>query len=83
VQELLQNAVKHSGATEVAIQFLVHHDGLRTLMYEDNGSGFDYVVKRKSGLGLINIENRVKLINGSIRFDTRANGKGTTIIIEV
>jgi signal transduction histidine kinase len=82
VQELLQNAVKHSGASEVSIQFIVDDEGKKTIMYEDNGSGFDYTQRRKSGRGLINIENRVKLINGTLRTDTRANGKGTTILIE-
>ena len=52
-------------------------------MYEDNGIGFDYIRIRKKGLGLINIENRVKLINGEIQFDTMINRMGTTIIINV
>ncbi len=82
-QELLHNAVKHSDASEVNIQFIVDNDGGKTIMYEDNGSGFDYARQRKSGRGIINIENRVKLINGTIRFDTMANGKGSTILIVI
>jgi signal transduction histidine kinase len=84
VQELLQNAVKHSQASQVYIQFIVDNAGILTLMYEDNGNGFDYDRSyKKDGLGLKNIENRVKLINATAFYDTRANGNGTTIIIEV
>ncbi len=84
VQELLQNAVKHSQAKMVFIQFIVDNAGKLTLMYEDDGVGFDYdIVYKKNGLGLKNIENRLKLINAKAFYDTKANGNGTTIIIEV
>ena len=84
VQELLQNAVKHSQAKLVFIQFIVDNTGNLTLMYEDDGIGFDYdSVHKKDGLGLINIENRLKLINAKSFYDTKPNGNGTTIIIEV
>ena len=84
VQELLQNAVKHSKANHIYIQFIVDNAGKLTLMYEDDGVGFDYEnLINKNGLGLINIENRLKLINAKAFYDTKANGNGTTIIIEV
>jgi signal transduction histidine kinase len=84
VQELLQNAVKHSGASEVFVQFIVDNDNVLTLMYEDNGKGFDYYsIHQQDGLGLINIENRIKLIGARIFYDTKPNGRGTTIIIEL
>lgn len=83
VQELLQNAVKHSNASYVDLQFLIDELGMLTLMYEDNGKGFDFGRTGKSGVGLINIENRVLLIGGTIQVDSSPNGKGTTIIIEV
>lgn len=84
VQELLQNAVKHSAAKEVTIQFIVNNEGELTLMYEDDGMGFDYQsAYNTKGLGLINIENRIKLINAAIIYDTKINRQGTTIIITV
>ena len=83
VQELLQNSTKHSGATEASVQFLYDEQRQLIMIYEDNGQGFDYYEKLKTGLGLINIENRVKLINGDLQFDTRQNRKGTTVIIEL
>ncbi|MGM0566678.1 MAG: ATP-binding protein [Bacteroidota bacterium] len=83
VQELLQNAIKHSEAKQVRIQFLIDYENIITLAYEDNGKGFNYQNKSKTGIGLINIENRVKLINGKLNFDTKPGGKGTNVIIEL
>ena len=83
-QELLQNAVKHSNASKISIQFLVNNDGELTLMYEDNGIGFNYNEAIKGdGLGLINIENRIHIIESKIYYDTEKNRKGTTVIINV
>jgi len=82
VQELLQNAAKHSKATNAIIQFIVDNNHQLTVMYEDNGIGFDANSTNKNrGLGLINIENRIKLIDANISYDTKADGNGTTIII--
>jgi len=84
IQEFLQNAVKHSKATNVLLQFIINPKGELTVMYEDNGIGFDYKSSYPNkGLGLINIENRIKLIDGSIIYDTKKGRKGTTIIINV
>ena len=84
VQELLQNAIKHSKAKSVFVQFIIDNNNKLTLMYEDDGVGFDYIkAHQEGGLGLINIENRVKLIDASIFYDTMAGGNGTTIIIEL
>jgi len=83
-QELLQNAVKHSNASKISIQFLVDKEGELTLMYEDNGIGFNYEeAKSGDGLGLINIENRIHIIKSKIFYDTDKNRKGTTVIINV
>jgi signal transduction histidine kinase len=84
IQELLQNAVKHSKAQNVFIQFIVDDEKKLTVMYEDDGIGFDYdAVYKKQGLGLINISNRIKLMDATIAYDTQENRKGTTITIEM
>jgi signal transduction histidine kinase len=63
---------------------LVDKEGELTLMYEDNGIGFDYdEAKNGDGLGLINIENRIHIIESKIYYDTAKNKKGTTVIINV
>ena len=79
VQELISNALKHAKATKITIQ-LSKDIETGTLMYEDNGKGFD--LKRVNlGLGLKNIESRVSRINGKLNIDSTP-GHGTTVIVE-
>jgi signal transduction histidine kinase len=80
IQELLQNALKHSEATEVYIQFLNHEANL-SVMYEDNGKGFDIHNRTKFGRGIINLESRTSLIGGTINYDS--TNTGTSINIEL
>ena len=84
IQELLQNTVKHSYAKKVLVQFILNKEGELTIMYEDDGIGFDYDKAYKNkGLGIINIANRIKLIGASIIYDTQKGRKGTTVIINL
>ena len=57
VQELLNNTLKHAGATSVIIS-LYHENGLLTLIYRDNGKGLNGGGSgsgpAKSGLGMKN-----------------------------
>lgn len=82
LQELLQNASKHSNAKNVYLQFMGEDNGGFRLIYEDDGIGFDSS-EVKTGLGLKNIKNRSSLINGSFLLDSSTLSKGTSIIIEV
>lgn len=69
VQELTNNAVKHSGATQLEVSLSHIPEEQIKLIFFDNGSGFNIQeVSEKSdgGLGLRNIESRVKVINGSL-----------------
>ncbi|APD06226.1 signal transduction histidine-protein kinase/phosphatase DegS [Flavobacteriaceae bacterium UJ101] len=79
VQELLNNTYKHAAATQVHLSFTQHEDSLN-LLYEDNGKGFDPSSKAK-GIGLHNIQERVKALNGTLTLDSQPQ-KGTTIIID-
>lgn len=82
-QELINNAVKHSSATEVQVQLIEHPDSL-ILMVEDNGKGFDKtsVMKENPGVGLINVESRTNAFGGNFILDT-AISKGVTATIEI
>jgi len=84
VQELLKNAVKHSNAKNVTLQFIIDNENELSVMYEDNGKGFDYkeAINNK-GLGIINIVNRVRMIDAKIVFDSMKNSEGTTIVITI
>lgn len=81
-QELLQNASKHSQAKNVHLQFIGNFNNQISLIYEDDGIGFQHE-KNNKGLGLNNIKNRVKLIHGTLQIDSKPNNKGTTVIIEI
>ncbi|MBX3044751.1 MAG: hypothetical protein KIT33_06265 [Candidatus Kapabacteria bacterium] len=80
VQEIINNAVKHSNCTRISIQLLTYPSNI-LIIIEDNGKGFK-VDSVKSGMGLKNIYSRLALINGKIDIDSQIN-HGTTITIEV
>lgn len=65
-QELAQNATKHSDANEMTFRFKRIKNEL-ILIAKDNGIGCDKN-KIESGIGIRNIQNRVYLMNGKIRF---------------
>ncbi|MBK7093920.1 MAG: PAS domain S-box protein [Saprospiraceae bacterium] len=65
IKELVHNTLKHSNASKIDI-FLESNDDHINLFYKDNGIGFDVNDKtlNPTGLGLNNIVNKVKTING-------------------
>jgi signal transduction histidine kinase len=79
-QELINNTLKHANARKITLQ-LIQVDKLMRLTYEDDGLGF--VRSRKNqGLGLMNIESRVKAFGGELNIDSHP-GKGMTTTIEI
>ena len=73
LQELLNNAIKHSGATKIQIQ-LASMSGRFEISFSDNGKGFEPDA-RANGFGLLNVESRVRSIHGTIQ---RESGPGGT-----
>lgn len=83
-QELINNAIKHAGATLVEVQFVNLESAIR-MSVVDNGLGFDYdeVVKdQRGGLGLRNIESRLSVVDGHVTFDV-APGRGSRIHVQM
>ena len=79
-QELVNNALKHSGATTIDLQLIGEADRV-CVQVVDNGKGFDTTIKRGDGKGLISIQDRVTANNG--RFDIESSpGQGTEATIE-
>jgi two-component system NarL family sensor kinase len=77
VQEVIHNTIKHAGATELDIRFKKEKNHL-LLVSKDNGRGFHFEqhLHAGSGLGLRSILNRINLLDGSYRVDSRP-GAGT------
>jgi len=79
-QELMNNIIKHAGASAINIQLHYNYDFL-CMQVQDNGKGF-YNEQRHSGTGLINIKKRVTVLNGYLQVNS-SPGAGTNINIEI
>ena len=75
----MNNTVKHSGASKATLR-IKKSEGTLTVSYSDNGKGynFDEMLKPGKGMGLANIRHRVFLIDGTIKFHSRA---GRTYVV--
>jgi two-component system, NarL family, sensor kinase len=81
VQELLNNILKHAGASQAFIQ-VIREDNRLNIVVEDNGKGFDTVALGKSkGAGWANIRSRVEYLKGQLDIHS-GPGKGTLVNIE-
>lgn len=78
IQELVQNVIRHAGATETEIQVRLDED-LLSVSVEDNGCGFNTA---QSGSGLENIRSRVEGLGGYFSVESAEN-IGTTAYIEL
>lgn len=82
IQELINNIAKHSKATEFSVELFQKPDGL-SISVQDNGKGYDtkIIEQGKTGVGLLNLSERIKLYNG--RFEIHSSAAlGTEIIID-
>lgn len=82
LQEALQNAVKHSGVQDFAVELQGGQDGIR-LIVSDSGAGFDsrHAMTRR-GLGLVSMRERLRLVNGELFIQSQP-GRGTTLVARV
>jgi tetratricopeptide (TPR) repeat protein len=79
VQELLVNMKKHSKCSLVVLTFKKNENKLQ-IDYTDNGVGIgnsELISKN----GLLNVENRIHAIKGTITFDTKSN-KGFRVSLD-
>jgi len=82
MQESLQNMIRHSGAREAGVRVRFASDQLN-LSIHDPGKGFDLeAARRAGGLGLMSMEERVRLVRGSLAIHSRP-GCGTQIDLRV
>jgi signal transduction histidine kinase len=78
LQESLRNSAKHSGVRRVEVRLRGTSDEIH-LAVSDSGAGFDSgAAKESRGLGLISMEERLKLLNGTLSIESQPQ-RGTTI----
>jgi len=80
LNELLSNAVRHSGASNVSVDVDAVVGDTLCLRVADDGTGF--ASPRRSGLGLDNIESRAERLGGDVEIRS-TRGAGSTIIWRV
>ncbi|NMM47094.1 sensor histidine kinase [Marinigracilibium pacificum] len=86
IQELVNNAIKHAEADNITVD-INDSDEHFIISVSDDGVGFDLEkttdpMNIEKGIGLANIEGRIKLLNGDWKINTEKN-KGTIIRIEI
>jgi len=80
--ESINNTVKYAQASQIDITINQSGD-IFEITYIDNGIGFNVeeVLQKRQGLGLFNLKNRIKSINGNL--DITSNSNGTKIAVKL
>jgi two-component system, NarL family, sensor kinase len=81
IQECIQNSLKHAQAKHISISLLIENNKLE-LTIEDDGIGFEVSKIKHDGIGLNNIKNRVKQLDGLLDIESQPNN-GTLISIQI
>lgn len=79
VQEALNNAARHAGATKAEIT-MASRDGRLSISISDNGQGFEPEFVR--GLGILGMQERVAQFMGSFRIVSGV-GQGTVVNVDL
>jgi PAS domain S-box-containing protein len=81
LQELVNNVVKHAGASKAQIR--ISKSGTRVnISVQDDGNGFNQEQKAGSGTGLSSIRNRISLYGGTMKIASRT-GQGTIVNLKL
>jgi two-component system sensor histidine kinase DegS len=86
IQEALNNAAKHSQASQAEVKLEFSDDRIRATVI-DRGIGFDIPASigslpRDGKLGLAGIGERVELLGGTLKITSR-KGQGTVMVVEL
>jgi signal transduction histidine kinase len=79
IQEIVNNIIKHSKASEIKLYIQTRND-ITSLTISDNGVGFKQASPHQ-GIGMRNLAERAKLANANIEFNSNS-GNGTSIQIQ-
>ncbi len=77
VIELINNSIKYGSSKEIRLTIKNTTGGL-SVIYQDDGVGFDFEREKDKGFGLTNIINRIETIGGTVSFNTGA-GAGVNV----
>lgn len=78
-QELVNNVIKHSGATQLMVQLIQQKDYL-VMIVEDNGKGLQQ--NSGKGIGMLSMSSRLNVVHGVINYDPGPQ-TGTLVTIRV
>jgi signal transduction histidine kinase len=82
VQELINNTIKHAGATKISCMIKRTADAIE-IDYADNGKGFDEKsLPHNKSLGIFGIRSRIDFLSGTVKLES-GEGKGTRFVIHV
>lgn len=81
IQECINNVIRHAEADNVDIDLNMTNRML-TGSITDNGKGFDVSSIKRSGIGLDNIETRIKFLKGTYKISSTKNS-GTSVSFEI
>ncbi len=85
VQELLLNAVKHSGVREAQLIMRRSKEAWTQIIVEDKGKGFDpstISAHRGGGFGLFSIQQRLAYLGGRLEVES-APGRGARFVLMI
>ncbi len=78
IQEIINNIIKHSGATTALIQFVVRDQSLE-ITIDDNGSAWHTEdLSAENGIGMHNLNSRLRLLEGKMEMERT---EGTSIYL--
>lgn len=81
IQEIVNNSVKHSGASLIDVHLKERKKKLYILC-KDNGKGIEAseLTRNKNGIGLGSLKSRTEMLGGNIQFESK---KGTEYFLEI
>jgi signal transduction histidine kinase len=77
LQEAVTNAMRHSGATEIALSSHEDADGMIHISISDNGKGLPAEIK--GGRGLTSMRSRAAAVGGALEIQSESSG--TTLLL--
>jgi len=81
IQEFTQNSIKHAGCKRINIQLQIEDQQL-FIQLSDDGKGFDVTDIKPTGIGLVNMSKRIKILHGEYSLHSTP-GKGTELNVAI